>query len=87
MNSGDQAVLLQVLGPDLGEQVALVDRVEQRGAEADDALAGAGRDDVVQAGERAGHDEQHVRRVDLDELLVGVLAATLGRHRGGSCPR
>ena len=29
------------------------------------------------------HDEQHVGRVDLDELLVRVLAAALRRHRGG----
>ena len=39
---GDQAVLLQVLGTDLGEQVALVVRVQQRGAEADAALARSG---------------------------------------------
>ncbi len=33
-------------------------------------------------GERAAADEEDVRGVDLDELLVRVLAAALGRHRG-----
>lgn len=32
--------------------------------------------------EGAAHDEQDVRRVDLDELLVGMLAAALRRDRG-----
>ena len=39
-------------------------------------------DDRVEPGEGATHDEQHVRRVDLDELLVRVLATALRRHRG-----
>src|SRR5437764_933473 len=43
--------------------------------------ADAGLDALVEAGERPAADEQDVRRVDLDELLVGVLAAPLGRHR------
>jgi hypothetical protein len=38
-------------------------------------------DDRVQAGERAAADEQDVGRVDLDELLVRVLAPALRRHR------
>ena len=54
----------------------------QRGAEADAVLADAAGDDVFEPGEGAGHDEQHVRRVDLDELLVRVLAAALRRNRG-----
>ena len=33
-------------------------------------------------GERAAADEEHVRRVDREELLVRVLAAALRRHRG-----
>ena len=40
-------------------------------------------DDLVEAGERTAADEQDVRGVDLDELLVRVLAATLRRHRRG----
>src|SRR5262249_9252497 len=40
-------------------------------------------DDLLQAGERPAADEQHVGGVDLDELLVRVLAPALRRHRGG----
>ncbi len=39
-------------------------------------------DDLLEAGERTAEDEQHVGRVDLDELLVRVLATALRRHRG-----
>ena len=46
-------------------------------------LADARLDDLLQAGEGAADDEQHVGRVDLDELLVRVLAPALRRHRGG----
>ena len=51
------------------------------GAETQTALADPVGDDLLQAGERARHDEQHVGRVDLDELLVRVLATALRRHR------
>ena len=40
-------------------------------------------DDLLDAGEGAAANEEDVRGVDLDELLVGVLAPTLRRHRGG----
>ena len=43
-------------------------------------MADAASDDLVQAGERAPADEEHVRRVDREEFLVRVLAAALGRH-------
>ena len=36
---------------------------------------------LLEPGERATADEQHVGRVDLDELLVRVLASALRRHR------
>ena len=39
-------------------------------------------DDLVEADEGAAADEEDVGGVDLDELLVGVLAAALGRHVG-----
>ena len=39
-------------------------------------------DDLVQPHEGAAADEEHVGGVDLDELLVRVLAAALGRHVG-----
>ena len=55
----------------------------QLGGEADALLADPALDDLVDAGERTTADEQDVGGVDLDELLVGVLAAPLRRHRGG----
>src|SRR5207248_6059258 len=81
---GDQPELEHVLGHDLGEDVVertVVDR-PQVGAEAEAALADPGLDDPVEPGERAAADEQHVGRVDLDELLVRVLAAALRRYVG-----
>jgi hypothetical protein len=39
-------------------------------------------DDVLEPDERAAADEEDVRRVDLDVLLLGVLAAALRRHVG-----
>ena len=54
----------------------------QRGAEADALAPGARADDLLEPGEGAGHDEQHVGGVDLDEFLVRVLAAALRRDRG-----
>ena len=53
------------------------------GGEAEGLLADPLLDDVLEPGEGATHDEQDVGGVDLDELLVGVLAAALRRHRGG----
>ena len=85
MNSGNQPELDQVLGHDLAEDVAVlaIELGAQFGAEAEALLADPGLDDGVEPGERATDDEQHVRRVDLDELLVRVLAAALRRHRRG----
>src|SRR3546814_4770508 len=40
-------------------------------------------DDLVQPGERAAADEQDVGGVDLQELLLGMLAPALRRHGGG----
>ena len=54
-----------------------------RGAEADALVADAPLDHLVELGERAAADEQDVRRVDRQELLVRVLAPALRRHRGG----
>ena len=50
-------------------------------AEADGVLPDAPRDDLLQPGERAAADEEDVRRVDREELLVRVLATALRRHR------
>src|SRR5262245_38569970 len=51
------------------------------GREPDPALLGAAADDLLQAVESAPAYEQDVRRVDLHEVLVGVLASALRRHR------
>ena len=50
------------------------------GAEAHAAHADAALDDRLEVAEGAAADEQDVRRVDLQELLLRVLAAALGRH-------
>ena len=52
------------------------------GLEAQRLLADAPLDDLLEADERAAADEQDVGRVDLEELLVRVLAAALRRHVG-----
>ena len=52
------------------------------GLEAERLLAGAPLDLLVEADERAAADEQDVRRVDLEELLVRVLAPALRRNVG-----
>src|SRR5207237_1511656 len=82
---GDQTELQQVLGQDLGEDDAevLLVRAANVGAEPHTLVADAALDDLLDAGERTTADEQDVGGVDLDELLVGMLAATLGRHRSG----
>ena len=84
MNSGIKPELDQILGHDLGEMVLGVDLGlgAHLGAEAKSALADAVGDDLFQAGERARHDEQHVGGVDLDELLMRMLAAALRGHGG-----
>src|SRR3546814_15998963 len=53
------------------------------GREADTVGAHPALDDLLDPGEGSTTDEQDVRGVDLDELLVGVLAAPLGRDRSG----
>ena len=80
---GDQAEVEEILGHHLGEQLARLARVLRAdvGAEADGVLADAAADDLVEAGEGAAADEEDVRRVDREELLVRVLAPALRRHR------
>src|SRR3954467_5115776 len=79
---GDQAELEQVLGEHRREQLADVLLLAGRdlGAEPDTLAPDPRLDDLVEPGERSAADEQDVRRVDLDELLVRVLAAALRRH-------
>src|SRR5262245_9259081 len=79
---GDEAVAQQVLGLDHREQVADAPlRVTlDLGAEAHARASHPALDVLVETDEGAAADEQHVRRVDLDEFLVRMLAATLRRY-------
>src|SRR5579859_96262 len=81
---GDEPVLQQVLRlhllERLGHGLALDLRV--RRAEADRAPADALLDDLLEPVERATADEQDVGGVDLDEILVRVLAPALRRNVG-----
>src|SRR5437763_2816642 len=80
----DQAEVEEILRHHLGEQLRGFDVVLRAdvGAEPEGVLADAARDDLVHPGERAAADEEDVRRVDREELLVRVLAPALRRHRG-----
>src|ERR1022692_4931181 len=81
----DHAELEQILGHYLFERVRgeMVVLHPQDRAEAHPILADPLLDDLLQTGERPAADKQHVGGVDLDELLVRVLAAALRRDRGG----
>jgi hypothetical protein len=82
---GDEPELQQVLGLHLFQQSthrALVAPTDV-GAEPHALHADAAPDDVVEPDERAAADEEDVRGVDLEELLLRVLAAALRRHAGG----
>src|SRR6266545_4242756 len=81
----DEPEFQQVLGEHLGEDLAdvLVADTTEVGSEADPLAPDAGLDDLLEPRERAAADEQHVGGVDLDELLVGMLAAALRRDAGG----
>src|SRR5690606_12964464 len=52
------------------------------GAETDARLVGTVLDDLVEAVEGAAADEEDVGGIDLDEVLVRMLAPALRRHRG-----
>src|SRR5262249_7036329 len=79
---GDQPELEEILGLDLGEDVPqlTVRLAPDLGAEPHAGLPDASLDDLVEPDERTATDEQDVRRVDLDELLVRMLPAALGWH-------
>ena len=73
-----------IFGKHLGEDRAevFVGRATDVGAETHTLVARAVLDDPLYTGERATANEQDVRRVDLDELLVRMLASTLRRNIG-----
>ena len=86
MNSGMRPNFSRSSGSTWAKQLAQVAAVGACGCSAakpTPLLADAALDDLLDAGERAAADEQDVGGVDLDELLVRVLAPALGRHRGG----
>ena len=81
---GDHAEVVEILGQNLLEQDVLVlgRGAGDLGVEADALVANAIGDDLVQAHERAAADEQDVGGVDLQELLLRVLAPASGRNTG-----
>ena len=79
---GDQAEFGEILGLDVAEDCTkvLVFRAADIRTETNALRANSILHDLLNAGEGAATDEQHVGGVDLQELLMRVLAATLGRH-------
>src|SRR6266478_707901 len=80
----NQAVLQQILGLDVTEDLAgaAIFRRQHLSRETDRRRASARGDDFFQAGKRTAADEQNIRGVDLQELLLRMLAAALRRNRG-----
>src|ERR1700746_2603475 len=79
----DQTVLQKILRLDMAEDFAgtPILRRQHLGGEADRGGTAARRDDLLEAGERTTADEQDVGGVDLQELLLRMLAAALRRDR------
>src|SRR5215471_16323806 len=82
-NSGIRPYFQEVLRLDLAENFArlAILRRQHLGAEADGGRPPARRDDLLEPVEGAAADEQNVGGVDLQELLLRMLAAALRRHR------
>ena len=81
---GDEAELQQILRLDVAQDFAGAPLVGSGdlGREADRGALAAPRDDLLEARKRAAADEQDVRRVDLQEFLLRMLAAALRRNGG-----
>ena len=79
---GDEPIGDQVAGPDLSVQAALRQGSRRLFVKADAlrALPDASGDDLVDADERAGQDEEDVLRVDADAIRIRVLPPALGLH-------
>src|SRR5262249_38420204 len=78
---GDEPELEEVLRLHLREELAELEvllRLDVR-AEAERALPDPALHDLLEADERAAADEEDVRRVDLEEVLLRVLAPALRR--------
>src|SRR5262249_38220048 len=78
---GNHAKLDEIIAGYFGEQLAqLVLALLRIAAKADGLPADAAGDNVFETDKRSTANEQDVGRVTLDGLLLGVLAAALGRH-------
>ena len=79
---GDHAKGIEVLREHLTKQVVLVDRggAGDLGVKAHALVAHAVGDDLIQTNEGTAADEQDVGRIDLQQLLLGMLAAAGGRN-------
>ena len=75
---------MEVLGGHGLVEVAHLGGTLQLGAEARRTAAQAGLHNVLDAREGAGGNEENAGGIDLQELLVGVLATARGRHGGNS---
>src|SRR6185503_18785996 len=83
----NEIILDQILGLDVMEQVAAVRAhidVAYFGRETNSALLSAVENDLLEPGERTTADKEDVARVDLQELLLRVLAPALRRNGGDS---
>src|SRR5262249_12682716 len=81
---GNHAELEQIFGQDVGEQLAEFSLVAALdvGAKTHRLSRHAPANELLDAAKSAAADEQDVRRVDLNELLLRVLAPALGRDIG-----
>ena len=79
---GNHAELVQVFGQHLFEKLCfgVLFRLRHIAREADALLAHTLADDIGQTNERAAQNEQDVRGIDMDELLLRVLATALWRN-------
>jgi hypothetical protein len=79
---GDQAEFGEILGLDVAEDrpEILVFRTTDIGTETDTLGTDSVLHDLLDPGESAATNEQHVGGVDLQELLMRMLASALGRH-------
>ena len=81
---GDQAKLDQIVGLDLLQQLLagliFIQRCTQLAAKAQGGVIGTLLDELLQTIEGATANEEDVLGVDLDELLLRVLTAAVGRH-------
>jgi hypothetical protein len=82
---GYQSVADQILRLNLVQQLAdalLLFAGFHIGHEADATLRRAVHNDLFETGKCAAADEQNIAGIDLQELLLRMLPATLWRHRG-----